>query len=218
MIGKYLLGMLLMLGVADEAAASLWKISRACRWDWVPDPIWVLNFAPVPKGLFSYGYDVFPRTYWSLESFTTDFVPDVQFPDVRRARNWLWVTNNSWRSGYSPEFFAAYGWNPATVPSTYFVAYAQFNSGWLVKWTTSDLPLPNYIFFRARAGTGSFPSFFANMGSANGYGDSWSFRVQGKHYAYDSVASSFIDLGTTQITNNCDIGNWGFYGENSASI
>jgi hypothetical protein len=67
---------------------------------------------------------------------------------------------------------------------------------------------------------GRWPDFFHNAGYANGYWDSWSFRVQGKHYYYDTSTTppTLGDLGTTQITNNCDLNNWGWYGENDASI
>jgi hypothetical protein len=190
---KYLLLMLALLGLADEASADPWRISRACRWDWVPQYFNLLGIGlPFPKSAFGQPqYDLAPKTYWSLESFTTDFVPNVQFPDVRRARNWLWATMRAWRSGYSPEYLAFIGQPPQTLPPSYFVPYLEIHSGWMVKWTTSELPFPvDYIFFRARAGTGSWPSFFNNAGYASGYGDSWTFRVQGFHFSFDNGAKS----------------------------
>jgi len=217
---RTLLMMLTLFALAGEASADPWRISRACRWDWVPQSMNLLGTGVyVPKSWFGQpAWDAAPKAYWSLESFTTDFVPDVQFPDVRRARNWLWATMRSWRSGYSPETLATLSWPPQTLPPSYFAPYLEYHSGWVVKWTTSDLPFPNYIWFRARAGTGTFPNFFHNAGYVNGYGDSWTFRVQGLHYSFDSVNRVMNAQPPTQITNNCDLNNWGWYGENNASI
>jgi hypothetical protein len=42
--------------------------------------------------------------------------------------------------------------------------------------------------------------------------------VQGLHYSYDSVNRVMNAQPPTQTTNNCDLNNWGWYGENNASI
>jgi hypothetical protein len=216
--------MVLALGVANDATAGVWRISRACRWDWIPDCFYVLGRTDLPcyPRLLVWGYSTYqaaPKAYWVLESFTTDYMPAVQFPDVRKTRNWLWVTMRAWRSAYSPEILAGLRWDPTTLAPSYFSSYMTVDSGWMVKWTASEIPFPgDYIYFRARAGNGGFPNFFQYLGYEDGYSDSWTVRVVGYHYFADSNNPVIQTAGVSVITNNCDILNWGFYGENNLSI
>ena len=77
-----------ILGLAtSQESWALGKVSRACRYTDLPEPVWLFNQAPVfrimlPGGTFYEGLPVdgggvcpagFRCSYWALESFTTDY-------------------------------------------------------------------------------------------------------------------------------------------------
>ena len=213
-----------MSNLVEANTTRIGKVSRACTLDMMPSFVFFGGVIPlerssVPTREAGGFYEAFSaaekKNFWLLESFTTYFVPLVEFPDVSKSQYHLRVNAIAW-------------WrltNAGTLdpqPGAPDFVYSTYESGWQSKWTLSQLrPLPfAYIFFRARAGGGSWPYFFQRPfapGFATFGGDvtSVAFKIRGEHWYKDGNNSNPlpVSIGYSRATNDCNFQNWGWFWE-----
>jgi hypothetical protein len=195
--------------------AAVGKVSRACRNDWIPATVSVMNrvMLTVPKSMLpgqrSLDYSFvnegeLPKNWWLMESFTTDYSPENSPTNPQYARYWLWAT---------AEVFLANA--PAESSPTNYHAYRQYHSYWAAKYGDNELMQDPRIgilsalrlvqFWRARAGTGNYPLFFVKAVDST-------FKVKGHHFFLDTNNVQLYDIGLTTATG-CQFDKWGFWDE-----
>ena len=163
-------------------------------------------------GLYEGLSDLDKKNFWALESFTTYYIPLLEFPDARRAQYHLrvnaiaWYRYDQWQRNVFAPFFQ----------------FNQYDSGWQSKWTQSEVrPLPfAFIFFRARAGTGVWPYFFLRPfpGGEFSYGTGYPnvvFWVRGEHFYKDGNSTNPLPVpfGYSRAYNDCNLSQWGWFWE-----
>ena len=190
--------------------AFVGKVSRACRNDQIPSFITEIPFSnriPLAKVLLPgqaalelifaispYGES---RNWWSLESFTTDYHPEISPQDPDEAKYWLWATSYAWVAEYTAEYAGT------SDPPGNYLQVASYQSGWAAKFSESELVNSSMVmnfggpkaFWRARAGTGSYPDYFRRLGDR-------SFKVQGYHFFWDPQALFLGNVGITYVRND----------------